>query len=462
MEAGNRVIVRPDAAGCTCRPGGREFGGLGSVADSAVRLGVGWPAVGPGREWPAQPRASPGKMQSESARLAGKPSGHREEASPQGLGGHQLLAHNLYRQPGTVGGEAAGWEMIEAHAVLEVSDGVLDLGVAAMVGLQLQRLSVPVGDETVIAVAGEEGQLGTGRGLHPPDDEPHRRGIGLAPEGSVSGLGHVGGTVHPVRDGRPVRLGYGFNEIAQAGALADGDGEADLRLATDGDNSVGVEAAVGPHRELPLSPGIAHPSHGLPQEVGGAPIGVGEALAQPGHQHVAGSSGHGQQRVIASLASVAMVSRPLLGQPVGLADGGVQVDDQRPVAGSGTGGPGPGQQLPAHPVQLADMAPPEAAQERPQGGGRLDHAPQYRGGSPRKQRIGVVNAVAARQRRGHQRQQLVSRVRPPRRIPEVEVTVNEFTQAHVLGQSGRKEQPSIVDQGVVVEGDLDAVGVLKW
>ena len=41
------------------------------------------------------------------------------------------------------------------------------------------------------------------------------------------------------------------------------------------------------------------------------------------------------------------------------------------------------------------------------------------------------------------------------------VTVNEFTQAHALGQSGRKEQPSIVDLAVVVEGDLDAVGVLK-
>ena len=59
-------------------------------------------------------------------------------------------------------------------------------------------------------------------------------------------------------------------------------------------------------------------------------------------------------------------------------------------------------------------------------------------------------------------QHLVSRVRPPRRIPEVKVTVNEFTQAHALGQGGRKEQPSIVDQAVVVEGDLDAVGVLKW
>ena len=50
MEAGNRVIVRSDAAGCTRGPGAREFGGVGSVADSAVRPGVGWLAVGPGRE----------------------------------------------------------------------------------------------------------------------------------------------------------------------------------------------------------------------------------------------------------------------------------------------------------------------------------------------------------------------------------------------------------------------------
>ena len=49
IEAGNRVIVRSDAAGCTRGPGGREFGGVGTVADSAVRLGVGWLAVGPGR-----------------------------------------------------------------------------------------------------------------------------------------------------------------------------------------------------------------------------------------------------------------------------------------------------------------------------------------------------------------------------------------------------------------------------
>ena len=52
-------------------------------------------------------------------------------------------------------------------------------GVAAMVSLQFEQLPVPVGDEAMIAVFGEEGQLGTGRRLHPPDDEPYRRGVRL-------------------------------------------------------------------------------------------------------------------------------------------------------------------------------------------------------------------------------------------------------------------------------------------
>ena len=55
--------------------------------------------------------------------------------------------------------------MIQPHAVLQVSNGVLDLGMAAVVGLQLQGFPVPVGDEGVIAVDGEEGQLEPGVGL---------------------------------------------------------------------------------------------------------------------------------------------------------------------------------------------------------------------------------------------------------------------------------------------------------
>ena len=122
-----------------------------------------------------------GQMQSEAARRAGEPSGHGKEAASQGLGGHDLLAQtdarrpacqvvgdHLHRQPGAVGGEAARGEMVEPHAVLEVSDGVLDLGVAPMVGLQFQGFPLPVGDEAVIALGGEEGQTAPSQAMSQP------------------------------------------------------------------------------------------------------------------------------------------------------------------------------------------------------------------------------------------------------------------------------------------------------
>ena len=119
----------------------------------------------------------------------------------------------------------------------------------------------------------------------------------------------------------PVSLGYGQGQISQAAAQAAGDGDADLHLAADLDHAVGVEAAVGPHCEVPFIPGVAHPSDCLPQDVASALGGVGSALVQPGHDR---------------------------------------------LAGSGPGRPGSGQQFPADPVQLAYVAPAEAAQEGPQ------------------------------------------------------------------------------------------------
>ena len=199
---------------------------------------------------------------------------------------------------------------------------------------------------------------------------------------------------------------------------------------------MGVEAAVGPHRELSPGPAVAHPPHRLTQEVGGATGGVGPALAQPGHQHLAGAGGNGQQRVIAAGAGIAVVARSLLGQSLGLADGRVQVDGQGRVAGSGPSGPGPGQQLAAHAVELTDMPPPEAAQERPQGGRRFDHAAWNTDRPTSAQRIGVVDAVAASQRGSDQRQHLVPSVRPSRRAAEVKVMVDEFPQAQVPGEGG--------------------------
>ena len=39
---------------------------------------------------------------------------------------------------------------------------------------------------------------------------------------------------------------------------------------------------------------------------------------------------------------------------------------------------------------------------------------------------------------------------------------SEFTQTQVLGEGDREEQPGIGHQAVVVEGDLNAVGMVKW
>ena len=208
------------------------------------------------------------------------------------------------------------------------------------------------------------------------------------------------------------------------------------------------------------------PSHRLPQEVGGAASGVGAALTQPSHQHVAGAGDDGQQRVIAPLAGVAMVARSLLEQSVGLTDGGVQVDGQRPVivqrSGSRPRGPGSCQQLPAHPIQLADVAPPEAAQEGPQGGRRLHRTAQHPRGPASTQHVGIVNAVATGQSGCHQRHDLVARVGSAWGTAQVQVLINQLGQAQMQCQGGRQDQPSIGHQVVVVEGDLDAVGVVAW
>ena len=240
----------------------------GSVADG-LRQGGRWNGSQPcqGATELGFPGPAPWKMQGQSARRAGDPPHQSEDPSPEGLGDQgplaqtnprrpagQVMRHHLARQPGAVGGEAPRRHVVQPHAVLEVAYGVLDLGVAAVVGLQFQRLPITVGDEGVIAVSGEEGELGTGCRLHPPDDEPRRRGVRLGLERGVSRLGHIGGAVHPVGNGSPVLLWYRLNQVPQAGALADGDREADIHFPAGGNDSVGVEAAVGPHRELSPAP----------------------------------------------------------------------------------------------------------------------------------------------------------------------------------------------------------------
>ena len=67
----------------------------------------------------------------------------------------RLWAMTCTASQAPLAGKRPEGEMIEPHAVLEVPDGVLDLGVAAVVGLQFQGIPLTVGDEGVIAVGGE-------------------------------------------------------------------------------------------------------------------------------------------------------------------------------------------------------------------------------------------------------------------------------------------------------------------
>ena len=106
------------------------------------------------------------------------------------------------------------------------------------------------------------------------------------------------------------------------------------------------------------------------------------------------------------------------------------------------------------------MAPPEAAQEGVQEEGSLSREAEHAGGPAGAQHIGVVDAITAGQGGGHQGHHLVAGVRPARRAAEVEVLPEELGQAKAQGEGGGKDQPCIGHQAVVVEGELDAVGVV--
>jgi hypothetical protein len=101
-------------------------------------------------------------------------------------------------------------------------------------------------------------------------------------------------------------------------------------------------------------------------------------LARPlrwrAREHLAGVGPGGQQRVVAEGVGVA-VGGALVVVAVDLAHGGVQVHGHRPITGTPAGRPRAREQLLAQPVELADVAEGEGAQEGPQGGGAMTRWP---------------------------------------------------------------------------------------
>jgi len=86
-------------------------------------------------------------------------------------------------------------------------------------------------------------------------------------------------------------------------------------------------------------------------------------------QHISGAGHAGHKRVVAAGAVPADRRRALLGEPVGLAMGGVDVNGERPGAGARPGRPGSGERFAGDLVELTGRAPGERAQERAQRGG---------------------------------------------------------------------------------------------
>ena len=132
------------------RPGWREIAGTLSQLQAGRQAGNGMACsrAKARLNWVSQgQRRGRCKVRRRAERV--DPSHQSEDPPPEGLGDHgplaqtnprrpagQVMRHHLDGQPGAVGGEARRRHVVQPDAVLEVAYGVLDLGVAAMIGLQ--------------------------------------------------------------------------------------------------------------------------------------------------------------------------------------------------------------------------------------------------------------------------------------------------------------------------------------
>jgi hypothetical protein len=213
---------------------------------------------------------------------------------------------------------------------------------------------------------------------------------------------------------------------------------------------------VHPQGQLAACASPAQPGHQLVNEPGDAAGGVSRASAQPSVQHLAGVGPSGQQGVVAEPVSVA-VAGALLVVATDLADGGVHIHGQRPVAGPGARRPRPGEDLAGHLVELTDVAEREAAQPGPNGGGRHHPVPEHAGGRPAAQQLYVVDAVPARDHgvdHGEQLRSWVGRARP---VAEIDQLVGGLLDPQPLGERGGQQQPGRGDRVLVIERDIDLV-----
>ena len=102
-----------------------------------------------------------------------------------------------------------------------------------------------------------------------------------------------------------------------------------------------------------------------------------------------------------------------------------------------------GASVPGDPRRLDLVSETPTAGGRSRGGWCLDHAADGASRPPGAQHVGGVNAVVPSQRRGHQSQHLVSRVRPPRSISQVQVLLYQLGRPRCRARVDGRSSPAL-------------------
>jgi hypothetical protein len=113
--------------------------------------------------------------------------------------------------------------------------------------------------------------------------------------------------------------------------------------------------------------------------------------------------------------------------------------------------------MPADRVELADVAPAEAAQERAQGGEGFDAEAQDPAGCAGAQGVRIVDRVATRERGHDEGQELVADVRRAGGAPQVEEPIGAAPSGPGGGPAWLAGGARACHQAIVVEGRVNAV-----
>src|SRR5450759_4455437 len=120
---------------------------------------------------------------------------------------------------------------------------------------------------------------------------------------------------------------------------------------------------------------------------------AGPARRRP-REYLARARDHGEERMVAAHARVGEAAAALLGEAVGLAYGGVDINGEGCVSRSGPGTPGAGKHKTGDSVQLAGVTEGERAQVGAEGGRGPHLLREYGRSRARAQKSGIIYTVA--------------------------------------------------------------------